>query len=85
MPYEVIITRTEVQEIESGGDWTTLERRPLTEKEAEETHTTLRSQTKTVYGYTPKIVKSETVTTEIYRQAVPELDLPAIIKAVNKL
>lgn len=85
MSYEITITKTEVREVESGEEWTTLEKRPLTEAEAELTFSTLRSQLKTVYGYTPKIIKSEAVTIEIYRQTMQAIDLPAIIRAVNKM
>ena len=85
MSYEIVITKTEVQEVESGCDWTIIEKRPLTSEENRETFKPDPSQIKTVYGYTPKIVKSEAVTTEIYRQTIPELDLPVVIIAVNKL
>ena len=85
MSYEITITKIEVREVESGVEWTTIEKRPLTEEEAEQTYATLRSQQKTIYGYTPKIVRSEPVTTEIYRQTMPEIDLPAVIKAVNMM
>ena len=85
MPYTITITKTEYQEVESGGDWTAIEKRPLTEEEAAKTFTTGRTQLKTIYGYTPKIIKSETVTIELYRQTIGEIDLPEIIKAVNKL
>lgn len=37
------------------------------------------------YGYTPEIMKKREVTTIILEQQLEELDLPAVIKAVNKL
>lgn len=85
MSYEITITKTETQRIWCGGEWTTIEERPLTEKEAANTFTTGRSQLKTIYGYTPKIVKYEPVTNEIYKQTIPEIDLPAVIRAVNMM
>ena len=85
MPYEITITKTETREVESGGEWTAIEKRPLTEEEAKDTFTTGKLQLKTVYGFTPKITKSETVTIEIYRQVVKELELPEIIRAINMI
>ena len=38
-----------------------------------------------VYGYTPEIEKSEEVKSTILTQEVETLDLPAVIKAINKL
>ena len=92
MSYEITITKTEVQEVESGGDWKQVGEQPLTKDDlrqsiydgavvSEKGEVTLKK----VYGYTPQIMRCETVTTEIYRQTVPEIDLPAVIKAVNKL
>jgi hypothetical protein len=37
------------------------------------------------YGYTPEIEKTVKETTEIYQQIVDDLDLAAVIIAVNKL
>lgn len=83
--YEITITKTETREVECGGDWAVVENRPLTKEEAEQTFTPDPSHIKTVFGYTPKITKSETVTTEIYRQVVKELELPEVIRAINMM
>lgn len=37
------------------------------------------------YGYTPEIEKEQEVVTKVFEQTVAELDLNAVIKAVNKL
>ena len=37
------------------------------------------------YGYAPEVEKVVTETQEVYRQTVEELDLAAVIIAVNKL
>lgn len=37
------------------------------------------------YGYTPEIEKTVKESREILTQTVDELDLPAVIKAINKL
>ena len=84
--YEIIITKTKVQEVESGGDWTVIgeelaipEAIPLSADDLD------GLKLKKIYGYTPKVIGSKAVTTEIFRQTVPDLDLPAVIKAVNRL
>ncbi len=85
MSYEITITNTVVREVESGGEWTTVEKRPLTLEEGDKTFAPSSDQIKTIYGYTPKIVKPETVTIEIYKQTVPEIDLPEVIRAINMM
>lgn len=91
MSYEIIITETEIQEVESGGEWKQVGEQLLTEEDLNQSiydGTVIKEdeiRLKKIFGYTPKIIKSETVTTEIYRQVVPELDLPEVIRAINKL
>ncbi len=91
MSYEIIITKTEVKKVESGQDWTQVGEQLLDEADVKRSiyDGTVVSKDevrmKKKFGYTPPIIKSEAVTTEIYRQTVPELDLPAVIRAVNKL
>jgi hypothetical protein len=36
-----------------------------------------------IYGYTPEISKTVTVTEKVYEQIVDDLDLKAVINAVN--
>jgi len=91
MSYEIIITKIEIQEVESGNEWTQVGEQPLTEDDVKQSiydpglMKTDEVKLKKKFGYTPRIVKSQAVTTEIYRQTVSELDLSAVIKAVNKL
>lgn len=91
MSYEITITKIEIQEIESGSIWTQVGEALLDESDLKQSiydgSVVSRDEVrlKKVFGYTPKITKMETITIEIYRQIVPELDLPAVIRAVNKL
>lgn len=92
--YEIIITKTTVEDVESGGNWQQVGEEPLTEDDYRQSIydgslipfiSNGEIRLKKVFGYTPKIVKSKTITAEIYRQTVSDIDLPAIIKAVNKM
>ena len=91
MSYEIIITKTEVREVESGAEWTQVGEELLTEDDVKQSIydrgivSKDAIKLKAVFGYTPKIIKSETVTTEIYRQTMPEIDLPAVIRAINMM
>lgn len=90
--YEIIIKKTVTKEVPGGGKWDVIEKRPLTSNEIEKSYSEpywkqedIKKETKTVYGYTPaspytEIEKSEI---EILRQKVEELDLIAVIKAIN--
>ena len=86
MSYEITITKTETKEVESGEDWTVIGEKlavpddfPLSADDLD------GLKFRAIYGYTPKITKSETVTTEIYKQTVPEIELPEIIRAINMM
>lgn len=35
------------------------------------------------YGYTPAIEKSVPISRDLYQQTIKDLDLPAVIKAIN--
>lgn len=86
MSYEITITKTEIREVESGGVWAVVgEELAKPEGIALSADDIDSLKLKRVYDYTPKITKSETVTTEIYRQAVKELELPEVIKAINMM
>ncbi|KKN01493.1 hypothetical protein LCGC14_1127220 [marine sediment metagenome] len=68
--YKITITKTEVKEVTVGKEW---------EKQTDST------EVKTQYGYTPEITKKKELTTTILTQEIEELDLPGVIKAINKL
>lgn len=65
--YEIIIKKTVLTTTTAGKEW-----QPL-EKNGDKTH----------YGYTPEIQKDQIVSTQIYTQIVEDLDLVAVISAVN--
>lgn len=66
--YEIIIKKTVDKRKVIGKTWQSLE----------------KIGDKSVYGYTPEVESTQTETTEIYTQVVEELDLVAVINAVNK-
>jgi hypothetical protein len=45
----------------------------------------LKDLKKAVYGYPPAIEKEVSFEKEVFRQTVTELDLTAVVKAVNKI
>lgn len=92
MPYEITITRKETVECNKRGDYTVVDRRPWTQKELSEssgygnTDAFLKTNPlKEVRDYAPDWRGYETKTTEVLKQTVDELDLAAVIKAVNGL
>ena len=91
MFYEITITETEIREVESGEKWTQVGEQLLTKGDLDQSiynGVVVKKdevKLKKVYGYTPKITRSETVTTEIYRQVVKELELPEVIRAINMM
>lgn len=68
-----------------------VEKRPYTDEELKESNTywqsndDMKKQIKEVMGYRPPIETEEQEERTIYRQEVDELDLAAVIIAVNKL
>ena len=72
--YTIRIDRTEMVEKECGRRWEQVR----TEEEA-------KNCEDGVYGYTPPIVKPVEVDTKVLEQTVDDLDLNAVIKAINKL
>lgn len=67
-------TRTVVKTV--GKEWGIVDQVPITDGD---------EVLKNVMGYTPLIEKAVPETKEVYAQTVEELDLHAVIKAINKL
>ena len=67
--YQIIIKKNATVVKTRGEDWL-----PISEKDGVKE-----------YGYTPKIEREVTEEREIYTQTVDDLDLAAVIIAVNKL
>ena len=68
MPYEITIKKSEIREEPAGKTWNKV---------------STDADGNSEYGYTPEIIKKQTVETTVYRQVIDEIDLFAVIKAVN--
>jgi hypothetical protein len=73
--YEITIKKKDVMVTIQGAEWETIDQEPVNGSD----------KLKDVYGYTPEIEKREEIEIEILKQVVEELDLAAVIKAINKL
>jgi len=67
--YEITIKRKRTAEVFTGKQWAVVSQEGGDNK----------------YGYTPETTKHAEVETLVLQQNVDELDLPAVIKAINKL
>jgi len=91
MTYEIIIKKREIKPVTKRGEYTTVGKVPWTEDELDQKiyrgleEFLKENPSKSVYGYAPDYQSTETTETELLRQTVDELDLPAVIKAINKL
>ncbi len=68
--YEIVIHVTKVEETKGGKQWKVV---------GEDDNGKVKQ------GYTPEITVEKEVRREIYSQSTTDLDLPLVIKAVNKL
>jgi Lhr-like helicase len=87
MTYKIVIERTQDVIRKVGREW---EKVGQVEKKREVSFYDGQSdQPKTYlsdeYGYTPEVEKTVSETVKLYEQSVEELDLAAVILAVNKL
>jgi len=90
MSYEIIIKRKETKPVRKRGEHTVIEKVPWTDAEIEKRsenyyNTREMDPMRLVYGYAPDYDGLETVETELLKQTVDELDLSAVIKAINGL
>ena len=86
--YEIIIKKKEWVDEITGQKWEIIDECPLSKKDMENSYyedNKYEGVLKSVYGYTPKIVKKVETEQELLKQNVEDIDLPAIIKAINKL
>lgn len=87
--YEIIIREITETETTTGGKWTVVDKRPFTDEEIADANEHFRKTTmlhealKEVYGYLRDETIVEKQTHEIYRQEMENLDVQAVIKAVN--
>lgn len=94
MSYKITITKVETNAVTKRGDFTTVEKRPWTEKELNEEMSSHygdratfleKNPLKPVLDYAPSWQGIETVETKVLEQTVETLDLAAVIKAINNL
>lgn len=91
--YRIIITRVEEKHVERQGAWVTVEQRPWTQKELLDSVFQHRSDEaflkdhplKEIKGYAPNTIGIEEREIELLKQNVEDLDIAAVIKAINKL
>jgi hypothetical protein len=96
MSYEITIKKIDTKQVTKRGEHTIIDTRPWTEEEISDARRYDYGQsgreawlkanpTKNVYGYAPDYSGSETKETEVLKQSVDDLDLAAVIKAINNL
>jgi hypothetical protein len=89
MSYEITIKRTQTFRREVDGKWcqvgTKETERDMRYYTQEERAAEPKTRIDPVYGYADRRHEDVTETTEILKQVVDELDLPAVIRAINKL
>lgn len=90
MSYEIIIKRKEIKEVTKRGEFTMVSKVPWTDEEiakrSESFYTSRQMDAmREVKDYAPDWNGIETVETELLKQTVEELDLAAVIRAINKL
>ena len=94
--YEIIIRKKTIEEVPAGKEWENLGERPLTSDEMNEKSYWQKEEIEKkrkagevimvkYSGYTPEIIKKKEVEVEVLRQAVEDLDLAKVIKAINNL
>lgn len=78
MSYRITVTRMETVTKKFGKEW-----KVVGEEQAKGDDN--KPYLKDLYGYTPEIEKEATEEVEVLRQTVTELDMIAVIKAINGL
>lgn len=87
MSYRIIITQIASIESVAGKEWVQVGTKevPREDRFFQQDKSEPKTRMEPVYGYSPEITKRKVETTEIFQQTVPNLDLAAVIKAINKL
>lgn len=92
MPYEIIIRKTETVFVTKKGEWTIVARLPWTNEQIDakvlyqDADAFVRENPlREVYDYAPAREVIERRETELLKQTVDELDMAAVIRAINKL
>lgn len=95
MPFEITIKQTGVETKKVNGEWAKVDETFMKEsdwnnlsfmvKENLIKEGNLDKFKKSVMGYTPSVEREVPVEKEVYKQVVDQLDLPSVVKAINKL
>lgn len=86
MSYKITITETKYVKKLAGKEWKEIGTREVARDEAfSRSSSESKTRIESVMGYTPEIERVVESTTEILSQTVEELDVAAVIKAINKL
>lgn len=93
--YKITITKTATETQNSGREWKVVGKRLVTEEDLRSSAYNARDLTQKVLaanvimfeemGYTPVIEKEVEVERTIYEQTVDDLNMTAVIKAINKI
>jgi hypothetical protein len=90
MAYRITINRIDIVQTTKLGPWTTIEMRPWNEDEIADRfespeailkHTPLKE----IKGYAPSVIEVSEKETEVLKQTVEDVDLAAVIKAINNI
>jgi hypothetical protein len=87
MSYEITITETRTVVKKVGKEWAILGTKEVSRDNEiyDMDKAGGRTRIEDVHGYTPEIEKSIDEKREIFRQTVEDLDLSAVIRAINSL
>ncbi len=92
MSYKITITKIEEVKATKEREYRVIDHRPWTQKELDDNVSyepvekfLERTPLKQVMGYAPEVETTKPVETEVLKQTVDELDLAAVIKAINRL
>jgi len=94
MSYQIVIIKKETRTVTKRGEYTVIDKRPWTDAELSEAMAShygdkqdflSKHPLKEVRDYAPSWQGVESNEIEILRQTVDDLDIPAVIKAVNGL
>lgn len=92
MSYKITISKIDTQETEKDGDYVIIDKRPWTEAELEsaasygrEDKFVKENPLKEIRGYAPRRKVIEKIDAKVLEQVVDNLDLGAVIKAINGL
>lgn len=86
MAYEIKITQRREVVRKAGKEWAQVGTKEVARDDRfTSAEGAAKTRTEPTFGYTPEIEKTVPEEREVFSQIVDELDLPAVVKAINKL